>query len=121
MSQRNHLSGIIRPLTVFLLRLPILLLIWSELVSCQYSGRFDNTPPRFASESGGAEIVVRVKEGPSALGQSIYHLVGEDADGDPLKFGILGTIGDEIIRIENMPPSEASVFLRKGKQCIIKQ
>ena len=94
----------------------IIYMIWSHhLVICQFSGRNENTPPKFLSESGSSEIVVRVFEGSSALGKEIYHLVGEDQDGDPLKFGVLGSIGEELLKIENSPPNEASVFLKKGK------
>lgn len=75
-----------------------------------------NFPPRFVSTdgtSGTGEIVVRVKEGPSDLGKEIVRLAGEDPDGDPLTFGVLGTIGSDIIRVENVPVNGAIVYLRK--------
>jgi hypothetical protein len=75
-----------------------------------------NTPPRFRSEDlddSQSEIVVRVKEGESSLNKQIYHLFGEDSDGDQLKFGVLGTIGEDLLRIEAVPPNEAKVYLKK--------
>ena len=75
-----------------------------------------NTPPRFKSEDLDdlqSEIVVRVKEGQSSLNREIIHLSGEDSDGDPLKFGVLGTIGTDLLRIETVSPTEAKVFLKK--------
>lgn len=81
-----------------------------------------NSPPRFKSlddSNGGndfdlqSEIVVRVKEGASSLNKEIYHLAGEDPDGDPLQFGVLGTLGKDLLRIESISPNQARVFLRK--------
>ena len=75
-----------------------------------------NTPPRFKSEDLDdlqSEIVVRVKEGESSLHKQIYHLYGEDPDGDQLRFGVLGTIGSDLLRIESVPPNEAKVYLKK--------
>ena len=75
-----------------------------------------NTPPRFKSDDLDdlqSEIVVRVKEGQSSLNKQIYHLSGEDSDGDPLKFGVLGTLGADLLRIEPVPPNQAKVFLKK--------
>uniref|UniRef100_T1KWL6 Cadherin domain-containing protein n=2 Tax=Tetranychus urticae TaxID=32264 RepID=T1KWL6_TETUR len=77
----------------------------------------NNFPPRFTSTGSslgsGSEIVIRVKEGPSSLGKEIYRLTGEDPDGDPLTFGVLGTFGEDILKIENVKPSQAIIYLRK--------
>ena len=81
----------------------------------------NNFPPRFISSGGGtggggsgSEIVIRVKEGPSSLGKEIYRLTGEDPDGDPLTFGVLGTIGEDILKIDNdKSSSSATIYLRK--------
>ena len=75
-----------------------------------------NTPPRFKTDDLDdlqSEIVVRVKEGQSSLNKQIIHLTGEDSDGDPIKFGVLGTLGTDLLRIEPVPPNEANVFLKK--------
>ncbi|RWS28589.1 cadherin-23-like protein [Leptotrombidium deliense] len=87
--------------------------VFCLLVDCVIAS--NNFPPRFATNqgSGGSEIVVRVKEGPSSLGKEIHRLTGEDPDGDALTFGVLGAIGSDILRIENKPPNEAVVYLRK--------
>ncbi|KAL1424749.1 hypothetical protein MTO96_019894 [Rhipicephalus appendiculatus] len=70
-----------------------------------------NTFPRF-SLGGISEIVVRIKEGPGSLGQPLYRLRGEDADGDTLTFGAQGPEGPEILRFERVSATEADVFLR---------
>nr|XP_037269685.1 cadherin-23-like isoform X1 [Rhipicephalus microplus] len=70
-----------------------------------------NTFPRF-SLGGISEIVVRIKEGPGSLGQPLYRLRGEDADGDTLTFGARGPEGPEILRFERVTATEADVFLR---------
>jgi hypothetical protein len=83
-------------------------------VQCSLSD--NNFPPRFAASGGGgsgSEIVVRVKEGPSSLNKEIYRLVGEDPDGDALTFGVLGAIGEDILKIENEKPNQAVIYLRK--------
>ena len=74
------------------------------------SGQDNNFPPRFSSKSG-PEIVIHVKEGPSSLGKEIYRLQGEDGDGDPLTFGVLGSIGD-ILNIVN-DKNEGIIYLAK--------
>lgn len=102
----------------------ILIHITSHLPYPVHASLTDNNfPPRFASSSSsspsspnggsGSEIVVRVKEGPSSLNKEIYRLVGEDPDGDPLTFGVLGSIGEDILRIENEKPNQAVIYLRK--------
>ncbi|KAH9361060.1 hypothetical protein HPB48_002922 [Haemaphysalis longicornis] len=73
--------------------------------------RGSNTFPRF-SLGGISEIVVRIKEGPGSLGQPLYRLRGEDADGDTLTFGAQGPEGPEILRFERVSATEADVFLR---------
>ncbi|KAH7637786.1 cadherin-23-like protein [Dermatophagoides farinae] len=76
-----------------------------------------NLPPRFKSDSNDfdtqSEIVVRVKEGASSLNKEIYHLYGEDPDNDPLTFGVLGTLGKDLLRIESISNNEAKVYLKK--------
>ena len=47
------------------------------------------------------------------MNKEIYRLVGEDPDDDPLTFGVLGTIGEDILRIENVKPNQAVIYLRK--------
>ena len=103
---------------------PILFLTLSQLffqlIPSTLASSLDSTtnfPPRFASQPGdSAEIVLRIKEGPSSLQREIYRLVGEDPDpGDQLQFGVLGAMGADLLRIENHSPArnQASVFLRK--------
>lgn len=81
------------------------------------SDRQANGPPRFKSDSSDfdsqSEIVVRVREGQSSLNKEIYHLIGEDPDGDPLQFGVLGTLGRDLLRIESVGKEEAKIYLRK--------
>ncbi|CAG2110523.1 unnamed protein product, partial [Medioppia subpectinata] len=96
----------------------IILVVISVLVNDSVGGVWAalNTPPRFKSEDLDdlqSEIVVRVKEGESSLNKQIYHLYGEDPDGDELRFGVLGTIGSDLLRIESVPPNEAKVYLKK--------
>jgi len=89
--------------------------VLSGLSSPVYASLGDNNfPPRFSTQPGsGSEIVLRVKEGPSLLGKKIYELVGEDPDDDTLTFGVLGTIGTDILRIENQKPNKANIYLKK--------
>lgn len=47
------------------------------------------------------------------LGSLIYRLKGYDPDGDSLKFGTLPTPGSDVLRIENISPTEANVYLNK--------
>ncbi|EEC14436.1 conserved hypothetical protein [Ixodes scapularis] len=75
----------------------------------EYDGT--NTFPRF-SLGGISEIVVRIKEGPGSLGQPLYRLRGEDADGDVLSFGAQGPEGPELLRFDRVSATEADVFLR---------
>jgi len=100
----------------------VFLLITTILVtvSVRTAVGFQNTanfPPRFVSTDGsggsGGEIVVRVKEGSADLGKEIVRLAGEDPDGDPLTFGVLRTIGADIVRVENVPVNGAIVYLQK--------
>lgn len=76
-----------------------------------------NLPPRFKSEGSDfdsqSEIVVRVKEGSSSLSKEIYHLSGEDPDGDNLQFGVLGTLGRDLLKIESISSTEAKIYLKK--------
>ncbi|XP_054716346.1 cadherin-23-like [Uloborus diversus] len=71
-----------------------------------------NSPPRFALD-GASEIVVKVREGPDSIGKLLYRLRGEDADGDRLIFGVVGPVGQEILRFERLGASEANVYLNK--------
>ncbi|KAJ8911026.1 hypothetical protein NQ315_016595 [Exocentrus adspersus] len=72
-----------------------------------------NRPPRFLID-GQTEIVLRLKEGvETPVGTLIYKLKGFDADGDHLKFGVRSSPGSEIVRVENISPSEANVYLNK--------
>lgn len=79
-----------------------------------------NIPPRFISyttpssnESNysnlGSEIVVIVREGPSSLGKELLRVSGEDPDGDDLKFGVLGTLGMYILRVDNVPNTNSAI------------
>lgn len=76
-----------------------------------------NLSPRFKSDNNDfdtqSEIIVRVKEGASSLNKEIYHLYGEDPDNDPLTFGVLGTLGKDLLRIESLSNNEAKVYLKK--------
>lgn len=84
-------------------------------VSVQSAYTANNLVPRFVSPDGsqGSEIVVLVKEGPGSVGKEIARLAGEDADGDALTFGVVGTIGADILDIQNVPNNAAIVYLRK--------
>nr|XP_027198229.1 cadherin-23-like [Dermatophagoides pteronyssinus] len=92
-----------------------------QLTSISINGVWANTrtnlPPRFKSDNNDfdtqSEIVVRVKEGASSLNKEIYHLYGEDPDNDPLTFGVLGTLGKDLLRIESISKNEAKVYLKK--------
>ena len=85
------------------------------------NSRQANLPPRFKSPDDSttgdfdlqSEIVVRVKEGASSLNKEIYHLYGEDPDGDSLQFGVLGTLGKDLLRIESVSSTEARIHLKK--------
>lgn len=46
-------------------------------------------------------------------GTLIYKLQGTDPDGDPLSFGVRSQPGSDVIRVENISPSEADVYLNK--------
>ncbi|KAG8193980.1 hypothetical protein JTE90_013674 [Oedothorax gibbosus] len=71
-----------------------------------------NSPPKFAL-NGASEIVVKVREGPDSIGSLLYKLRGEDADGDRLTFGVVGAIGQELLRFERLGAAEANVYLNK--------
>ncbi|RZC35307.1 cadherin-23 [Asbolus verrucosus] len=47
------------------------------------------------------------------VGTLIYKLRGIDPDGDPLQFGVRSQPGSDVIRVENISPSEADVYLNK--------
>lgn len=102
------------------LELLVGLVLWLTAVSQSEGNSFStraNLPPRFKSEGSDfdsqSEIVVRVKEGASSLNKEIYHLYGDDPDGDPLQFGVLGTLGRDLLRIESISSNEAKIFLKK--------
>ncbi|GFU24006.1 hypothetical protein TNCV_3332191 [Trichonephila clavipes] len=84
------------------------------LVFCFYSipSVQANSPPKFALD-GASEIVVKVREGPDSIGKLLYRLRGEDADGDRLTFGVVGPVGQEILRFERLGATEANVYLNK--------
>lgn len=46
-------------------------------------------------------------------GSRVYHLRGFDPDDDPLTFGVLDPVGNEIFHIENVGKNEADVLLKK--------
>lgn len=81
-----------------------------------------NIPPRFTSyttnpafnESNssnlGSEIVVIVREGSSSLGKELLRVSGEDPDGDEITFGVLGTLGLYILKVENVPKSNYAII-----------
>lgn len=47
------------------------------------------------------------------IGTLIYKLRGTDPDGDPLNFGVRSQPGSDVIRVENISPNEADVYLNK--------
>ncbi|XP_011144581.1 cadherin-23 [Harpegnathos saltator] len=72
-----------------------------------------NNPPRFLID-GHTEIVLRLKEGPETpIGSSIYKLKGFDEDGDKLVFGVRDQPGSDVIRVVNISPTEANIYLNK--------
>lgn len=75
----------------------------------------NNSPPKFVTQTGDAssEIVVRVKEGPASVNKLICQLKAEDDDDDELRFGALGSIASDLLRIESVSKNEANVYLRK--------
>ncbi|XP_064458528.1 cadherin-23-like isoform X2 [Ornithodoros turicata] len=91
--------------TMRLALLPLFIAIRALLAAAGGGNKF----PRFAL-GGISEIVVRVKEGPTPLGQPLYRLRGEDADGDKLTFGALGP--EELLRFHRVSDTEADVYLR---------
>lgn len=94
-----------------------ILVIFVQIIHCNTAMTRTNMPPRFKSDGNDfdsqSEIVVRVKEGSSSLNKEIYHLYGEDPDNDPLSFGVLGTIGKDLLRIESISSTEAKIYLKK--------
>lgn len=50
---------------------------------------------------------------PLFSGTLIYKLRGTDPDSDILQFGVRPQIGSDVIRVENVSPTEASVYLNK--------
>ncbi|XP_044756938.1 cadherin-23 [Coccinella septempunctata] len=72
-----------------------------------------NRPPRFLID-GQTEIVLRLKEGEETpVGSVIYKLRGLDPDGDALQFGVRTQTGSDVIRVENISPNEANIYLNK--------
>lgn len=87
----------------------LVLLLFGSLVSA-------NQPPRFelTDVSGGAEIVLKLKEGPSTpVGSVIYRIRASDADGDVLQFGLQGQAANELLRIKPVGDNEADLELIK--------
>lgn len=102
-SSLNFLSAIL-----FILLLSLL----TDLVFCDHI----NLPPRFVVLPGySPDIVLTIKEGNSSLNKALYVLGGEDPNGDKLRFGVLGPIGNDILRIENDVPTsnQATIYLKK--------
>lgn len=89
---------------------------------CLEVGASSNIPPRFTSYTSnpasnesnssnlGSEIVVIVREGPSSLDKELLRVSGEDPDGDEITFGVLGTLGMYILRVENVPKSNSAII-----------
>lgn len=46
-------------------------------------------------------------------GSLIYRLRGIDPDGDSLIFGVREQPGSDVIRVENVSPNEANIYLNK--------
>ncbi|KAJ1522204.1 hypothetical protein ONE63_002512 [Megalurothrips usitatus] len=93
---------------VLLLQAGLALLLASAL-----TGVAANHPPRFLID-GQTEIVLRLKEGnETPVGSLIYRLRGADPDGDALTFGVRGSEGHDMLRIENLGTNEANVYLNK--------
>lgn len=44
-------------------------------------------------------------------GSLIYKLRGIDPDGDPLQFGVRSQPSSDIIKVENISPTEADIYL----------
>lgn len=91
----------------------LLLSLLTDFVYCDHI----NLPPRFVTLAGyPSDIVLTIKEGNSSLNKEIYRLAGEDPnDGDRLRFGVIGPIGNDILRIENDVPTlnQATIYLKK--------
>ena len=51
-----------------------------------------------------------VREGSSSLGKELLRVSGEDPDGDEITFGVLGTLGLYILRVENVPKSNSAII-----------
>ncbi|XP_015840656.1 cadherin-23 isoform X2 [Tribolium castaneum] len=89
------------------------LLFVCVIVVCVINSVQCNRPPRFLI-NGQTEIVLRLKEGKETpVGTLIYKLRGTDPDGDPLSFGVRSQSGSDVIRVENISPTEADVYLNK--------
>ena len=109
-SSSNHSSNKLIFLSAILFIL--LLSLLTDFVYCDHI----NLPPRFVTLPGySSDIVLAIKEGNSSLNKEIYRLAGEDPNGDKLKFGVMGPIGSDILRIENDSPmpNQATIYLRK--------
>ena len=90
----------------------LLLSLYVDFVYCDHI----NLPPRFITLPGySTDIVLTIKEGNSSLNKEIYRIAGEDPNNDRLKFGVIGPIGNDILRIENDVPTanQATIYLRK--------
>ncbi|XP_011499950.1 PREDICTED: cadherin-23 [Ceratosolen solmsi marchali] len=91
---------------------PTLLLLLLVVGAPRCEGR--NSPPRFLTERGQSEIVLRLKEGPETpVGSLIYRLRGVDLDGDDLTFGIRDQPGSDMISVEKFNANEANIYLKK--------
>lgn len=119
-SSPSSLSLSLKSSILYSISLLLLLLLLPNVAhSASGRGGANNQPPRFKSSDDTSdfdlqsEIVVRVKEGASSLNKEIFHLYGEDADGDSLQFGVLGTLGKDLLRIDSISPTEAKITLKK--------
>ncbi|CAL4059672.1 unnamed protein product [Meganyctiphanes norvegica] len=73
-----------------------------------------NQPPRFVLD-GQSEIVIRLREGDeNPTGTRITTLEGFDPDGDSLTFGVRGSQGQGLLRIEPAGSNQAHVYLKQA-------
>lgn len=112
-SHASHSTPLNRLIFLSAILFILLLSFLTDLVYCDHI----NLPPRFVTLPGySSDIVLTIKEGNSSLNKEIYRLAGEDPnDGDRLRFGVMGPIGNDILRIENDVPTlnQATIYLKK--------
>ena len=112
-SHATHSTPLNRLIFLSAILFILLLSFLTDLVYCDHI----NLPPRFVTLPGySSDIVLTIKEGNSSLNKEIYRLAGEDPnEGDRLRFGVIGPIGNDILRIENDVPTlnQATIYLKK--------